>query len=382
MISSFSLTMRKFLIMTALLAAAVSLPAQVVENPAKPKSAKAGRAVVPEEILTISEGEAADFYFKWPRGLALGPGGGLCLQDENQVLLFDRDGRFLRNLLKKGKGPGEMEYAGACLAADGRWVVQARSPNRLLFFSPVGDYEHELRAGEESGKIMTGLLLQDGVCYFQSRAFPRTTGDPDYIDVPNQIVSFNQEKNEVKDLSSFAARAWVVSSGGGGGMYDIGKFMAVPFEESRLVISHTSEYLLKLYDPASDKVVREFRRAYDRVKSIPQTKEQRERGGFIINDKHYPMPEQKYQNDVLNILTRNGEIWAVTSTVDEKKGVLVDVFDGEGVYQDCFFLGLPKPSRGNFTVRGACALDGDFLWVLARADDGIYSIKKYRIPRS
>ncbi len=48
---------------------------QVVENPAKPKAKNAGRVVVPEEVLAISDEGTSDFYFKRPRGLTTAPDG-------------------------------------------------------------------------------------------------------------------------------------------------------------------------------------------------------------------------------------------------------------------------------------------------------------------
>jgi len=71
----------------------------------------------------------------------------------------------------------------------------------------------------------------------------------------------------------------------------------------------------------------------------------------------------------------------VTSTRDGAKGVLIDVFDGEGVYRDCFWLKLPESALGSFLSPGQCALDGEFLWVVERSEDETFAIKKYRIAR-
>ena len=60
--------------------------------------------------------------------------------DENQVLLFDKNGKFRANLFKKGQGPGEAAYVGACLFAEGKAVVQASSPYKLVFFDDTGSF--------------------------------------------------------------------------------------------------------------------------------------------------------------------------------------------------------------------------------------------------
>ncbi len=161
-------------------------------------------------------------------------------------------------------------------------------------------------------------------------------------------------------------------------MMPIGRFLSAVFRKTQLVISHTNEYHLKLYDPGEDRIVREFRRPYVRVRSEPLT-EQQKKGGIIIDGKHFGPPEQKYQADIGNLLSRGEEVWAVTSTKDKAKGVLVDVFDDGGTYRDSFFLKLPEAAGRSLYTPGFCALDGEFLWVIERAEDEIVTIKKYRV---
>ena len=161
-------------------------------------------------------------------------------------------------------------------------------------------------------------------------------------------------------------------------MFDVTSLIAIPFQDKFLALTHTEDYLIKLFDPVANKVVREFRRPYSRVKGEPLT-EAEKKGGIIINDKHYTRPERKFENDVKNILTRNGEIWAVTSTKDKSKGILIDVFDGEGVYRDCFWLRLSETAIRSLQSPGQCALDGETLWMTEGVLGETFSIKKYRV---
>jgi hypothetical protein len=356
-----------------------ALAQTIAENPAKAKAANAGRTVVPQEVLAISDEGTSDFYFKWPRSLKTAPDSSLLLIDESQVLRFDKNGKFLHNLFKKGQGPGEVNNVSACLPAVKNFIIHSPYPNKLVFFEFAGKYEREIPIRSETRTMMTALLFHGGTFYFETREFPRVKGDPDYVDSPHSILAVSEATGEIKTLSAFPTRAFVVSSpSGGGGMFDITRLISVPFKEKLLALIHTSDYLIKIYDPAADKVVREFRRAYERVKPEPLTEEQK-KGGIIIDGKHYGPPEQKFQNDVMNLLTRGDEIWAVTSTKDKAKGVLVDVFDGEGVYRDCFWLKLPEAALKSVLSPGSCALDGDSLWVVERSEDETFAIKKYRV---
>ena len=368
-----------FFIAFALLTSVIGLYGQVVENPAKPKAANAGRVVVPEEVLAISDEGTSDYYFKWPRGLKTAPDGSLFLLDESQVLQFNKDGKFGRNFFKKGQGPGEVNNVSVCLPAAKNFIIQSPYPNKLVFFDLAGKYERELPVRSETRSMMTALLFHGGTFYFETREFPRVKGDPDYVDSPHSILALSEATGEIKTLAAFSTRAFVVSSpSGGGGMFDITSLIAAPFKKELLALAHTEEYLIKIYDPAADKVVREFRRAYERVKPEPLTEEQK-KGGMIIDGKHFGPPELKYQNDVRNLLTRGDEIWAVTSTKDKVKGILIDVFDSEGVYRDCFWLKLPEAALKSVLSPGSCALDGDFLWVVERSEDETFAVKKYRV---
>jgi hypothetical protein len=355
---------------------------QIIENPAKPKAANAGRVVVPQEVLAISDEGTRDYYFKGPHDLTIAPDGSLFLLDEYQVLQFDKTGKFVRDLYKKGQGPGEMSYVRACLTTARNVIVHTDSPDRLLFFDYAGRYEKEIPLRALTGRKYRPktLLSLGGRFYIQSAEQPMAKGDPDYVEVPHTILTLNAATFESRELSSFPTISYVNTSGDGRetGLYEISSFLAVPFRGQYLALSHTGEYLIKIYDPAADRVIREFRRAYERVKPEPPT-EIEKKGNMTIGGKRFIRPAQKFQNDVKIILTRGDEIWAVTSTKDNAKGVLIDVFDAEGVYRDCFYLRLPEPALKQLGWPGYCTLNGDFLWVAECDEDDIYTIKKYRL---
>jgi hypothetical protein len=362
--------------------AAAALPSfsqAIVGNPAKPKAPNAGRVVTPTEVLAISDEGRSDYYFQWPRDLRPGPEGSLLLTDRDQVLHFDKDGRFLQNLFKKGQGPGEMSFAGTAVATEKNIVIYSASPSKLVYFDRTGRYEKEIAVRVEGRRDMRLIGHQSGSFSFDSGGFPRTTGDPDIVDNPRTILAVDAADGSIRPRATFVTRAWVVTSAGGaGGMFALTSLVAAPFQDRFLALTHTEDYLIELFDTEADKVVREFRRPYPRIKGEPLT-EAEKKGGLIIDGKHYTRPERKYENDIKNLLTRDGEIWAVTSTKDKAKGVLIDVFDGEGAYRDAFYLDLPEAAQRSLLSPGQCALDGEFLWIVERAEDETFAIKKYRL---
>ena len=81
---------------------------EVIQNPEKPLSSNAGRILDVEEMFRITD-ESGEFFFEYPSGLQVADDGSIFLRDEDQLLKFAPDGKFLKNLFKKGQGPGEIQ---------------------------------------------------------------------------------------------------------------------------------------------------------------------------------------------------------------------------------------------------------------------------------
>ena len=138
--------------------------------------------------------------------------------------------------------------------------------------------------------------------------------------------------------------------------------------ERSVFFFHSPEYLIKLLDLETGTIVRSFRREYDRVKYNYKP------------PKGYPdelVP--KYHNDLCRLLWRNGRLWAVTSTIDPDKGILIDVFSREGKYLDNFYLPLFKIRTNNPQLYAPMAIHGDFLYILEADEYDLISLVKYEI---
>ncbi|HSA96580.1 MAG TPA: 6-bladed beta-propeller, partial [Acidobacteriota bacterium] len=150
--------------------------AQTIENAAKPKAANGGRVITPQQVAVITDEGTSDFYFKRPYRLRTAPDGTLLFTDDSQILQFDANGKFLRNLFKKGQGPGEMPYPGTPIATDTQIIVYSGYPNKLVYFSRTGRYEKEIALRSTGGRTSLTLIgYQAGRFYFESGEFPRTT---------------------------------------------------------------------------------------------------------------------------------------------------------------------------------------------------------------
>lgn len=319
---------------------------QVVESPRKPKAPNAGRVIVPKEVMAISGEGPSDHHFKYAWSPRVAPNGSLLVRTisksdgRTQILMFDKAGRFVRNL--EGKGSEPMSYSGFFIAgknvvvlAEGRGSVYLP---KLLWFDSAGIYEREIPCDVHD---LLPLAYIDGTFYFGTGKFHNALSDldnekPKIIDEPHDILTFTDGSGAMKSLACFPTREFAACEDLGGRIRCTGaplsSFIALPYQAKYLILSHTSEYLLKIYAPATNAVIGEFRRVYKRVKNAQGKRK------ITIGGKTYTVPDQKYYGDIRNIFTRGDEIWAVTSTYDKTKGNLIDLFDGDGIYTRIHFI--------------------------------------------
>ncbi len=344
----------------------------VIENPEKPSGRNAGRMVELVELMQIDD-VGGDFYFKYPRNPKISPDGSLFVQDHEQLLQFDQDGDMIYNYFKKGQGPGEMQEIADYFFTDDALIVHDRRLQKVLWFNVDGGLIKEFRIHELP--VFAGLhLFQNGTYYFFGNSIPSTEGIPDVIEVPYDLVAASEEGEKIEHIISFPVESFAISGGGGGAMASIAELITAPFK-GNLAVCHTQDYLLKILDLESRKIVRSFRRKYKRVK-VP--KGYRVGGTIGVGGKTYTAPRE-YFNDISRLFPHKDLLWVITSTVEKDKGVLVDVFDYEGRYVDNFYLKIPGVSDPIAIGYGPMTISDEFLFRTVRNKDETYSIRKFRI---
>lgn len=374
--------MRKIalLVLSFFIFTSVILAQKIIENSEKPLSKKAGRVVDLKEVLSIhDEGDA--YYFKYPSNLKIAPDGSIFFLDwrSNQLLQFDTNGKFLRNFFKKGQGPGELSLVSDFCFEGNNIIIYDGRLQKILWLNFNGEAVKEFKVLRKARSFMFRLYHQNTYYFIQSDV-QFTKKKPSYVDIPYHLSSISKEGNEANKLISFLLKAYVVSGmGGGGGVFNIEKMITAPLENRYLFISHSTEYLVKLFDAATNKIIHSFNREYKRVKPSSEYKERMKKGGFIIGGKHYTEPDRKYRNDIQNLFVNQKNLWVMTSTIDKKKGVLFDVFDIEGRFVDKFYL---KFTEENFLQYGGInrmAVSGEFLYQIETTPEETYVIKKYKM---
>jgi hypothetical protein len=362
-----------------MMASGFDLRAQtVIENPATPLAKNAGRVVALKEVLRIKdEGEA--YYFKYPYNLRVRGDGAIFVQEQEQLLHFDKNGGFVRNYFKKGQGPGEMVFCGDFIPADKTLVVLSSSPPKILWFDQEGSVVKEFayRSKIQGGMKLVRQTESEYLLSGSDSPFLNLPKSPAISDWIFHLFSLKEGEETIEDRGTFPVQAFIIPSGrGGGGIIPVNSFIAVSAGDGRILLSHTQGYLIKLYDPASNKVTLQFRRSYERVKPDPNVAK---RGGVNIGGKSYTSAPVKYTADVTNLFVVGDRFWVVTSTIDQAKGVLIDVFDQSGRYLDHFFLKFPDGSLLKTLGLNQTAVLNGHVFAITLTEDDTYAVVKYRI---
>jgi len=352
---------------------------RLIKNSARPSGKNSGRLVELKPLLSVSD-QPPNFFFKYPSEVKLSRRGDVFVLDEEEILQFDSSGKFLRNYYKKGQGPGEMQYV-IDIAIDGENLAAFDSfPKKVCRFDFEGNLLSEFKINQlRAGTRLVRLLHADGSNYYlTSSGFPDTGGKFVRIDNPNYFQVYNEKTEQLEELATFSVPAWAMIGGGAGAMVGTCPLQIVPYRKNQFVISHTEDYLLKIFDVEKKEVVAAFRRKYKKVK-IPEAL--RDPTRIAVNGQRYTYNPTHY-NDILEVLVVGDLIWALTSTVDKSKGLLVDVFNGEGKYVDCFYLKFPfelKPTFRNLGISLAVDHGGKILWATVKNPDETFSLKKFQL---
>ena len=352
-------------ILTSLIVAAPAA-AQIIENPKQPPAPNAGRVVPLKEVARITD-QPGKFLFVEPFALFAGEDGAVYVQEFTQFLKFDAAGRFVGNLLKRGDGPGELgaNLTDVIVRKDD---ILFYSSNNLRFIRT--DLNGKLLEDRRFAQHLFGNLLgaRGGRYFFLRREFserPRASGI--YESARRLVIVTTQGAvTETPDVMRMT-EAWRLQARAAAIMA-ISRLSATWVGDRDVFLFHSPDYLIEHLDLETGRIDRRFRRPYDRVKYE------------VKPVRGYP-PEliPKSHNDLCALLWRGDQLWAVTSTFDPKKGILVDVFGRDGRYLDNFYFPLFRIKRNNPQYYAPMAVHGNFLYVLEPDEDDVISLVKYEI---
>ena len=303
----------------------------IIENDGKPLNQKAGRILKLEEVLRI-EDKGSDFYFKSPLGFDIACDGSVFLIDEIRLYKFGEGGRFEKNLVEFGQGPGEVSIEITNFLVTGDEIIIFCGPMKKIIRKDLnGKFKKEFILRDF---YFCQLLAYDQGKYFMVDSKPRDPSRKDGINIyDHNLIILDENGNTISFPYSFPTKNIVTTrsfKGKGSRLTRIiTRIQASTLSHNYIYLSHTEEYLILQFDIEKQKIVRGFRRKYSRQKSLMS--------------KYHSID---YCNDINGILVQENKVLILTSTFNKEKGILVDVFDDSGRYIDNFYLPLLNSKTG------------------------------------
>jgi hypothetical protein len=334
---------------------------EIIENPEKPTNPNAERILNIQEELRITD-EGGKFYFVGPRYIKVAPDGTIFLYDREQLLRFDENGKFIHNFFIKGQGPGELNYVRNYAFQDGKLIVFNANPYKIVWFDFNGELLNDVKIHDISGYLRFQFLKND-TFYFFASDIPSSDGKTTIMNVPQTLIALDQLGKKEKEITSFNTKVFRT----GGAWADISSLISVPYKKRYLFLSHTQEYLVKLYDIEAQMTLRSFTRKYKRIKPPKDHKS----GGIYGRDgKRIGPPIPEFFDDISELFMFKDLLWIRTSTKDEEKGYLIDVFNFDGKFVDSFYLKI----KGSLV-----ATHEDFIFVREKDENELLNIVKYKV---
>jgi len=367
--------MRRTLFATSLafsfLISASAFAQMIVENPAKPDDPRAGRVVTLKEVMRI-EDKGEDFYLKSVYGLAVSRDGSVFLQDEQkQLLRFDSNGRFIRNPLKLGQGPGELTGLMSFLVADNQ-VSLFGNPRKVVVLDFQGHLIQEVPLNEIAGSLHDFIACTPAFFLFNRWRYLDPLKGDGWQNLSNEILRVSRKDGEAVILADFPIPAYAKAGPNGGTDFQMsGVFRTVSLDEATLAVSHSGEYLIKVFDLKNHEVTTAFKRSYKRVKKLS--------GGGVRGMRNSSFDPPEFEYDISRIHFVDGCFWIQTSTADVEKGVLFDVFDKAGRYIDCFFLKYKEGKIAPTAMFKRFVFSGGFVYFDDKTEDDLVVIRKCRM---
>lgn len=269
--------------------------------------------------------------------------------------------------LKKGQGPGEFTYMGNYCLKDEKIIIHNTTLNKLVWLDSDGKLLNEYTIQNKLPRGLNFVAFYDEY-YFIKYEVPFTEGKFELVDSPHILLSISESEDKLKELISFPIKFYAVGrQGRGASMIGLSRLIILPFKEKFFYVSHSREYLIKLYDMENGKIIRSFKRDYKRIKP---PKDYRDVKLIGFAGESFSLPRPDYLNDINNLFVFDECLWVQTSTKDEDKGYLFDVYDFDGKFIDSFFVNL----KGSLL-----ATDRDSIFVLEKDENELLSIVKYKL---
>jgi hypothetical protein len=374
--------MKKILFTTLIfLIALTCLIAQgsVKNNPANPvglKNQKSIRDLQLTKVMEIMDGQE-DFFFKKPRYIKISLKGDVFIYDENHLYQFDSKGKYIKDFFVKGEGPGELNYFSNFFLRDNTIIMGGIMPSKVIIKN-ISDgsliSEFKIVKAKTFGTLLNTIKNNFYFTYTDNINFGKIkTG----IQNASNKFMFADSKGAVTEQKlSFSTRSTLIKIASKKSVMisinAITRLLTSFAPDNTLYLAHTERYMINQIDFLNQKIIRKFKRKYKPVDYIKPKKDNKTKNPESLY-------KRKYFNDVLLLKTYKDKLLVFTSTIDAKRGILVDVYNKQGDYIDRFYLNLPGLDHQEILSKRPVTFQDGYLWTSFKDEDDNPIIAKYRI---
>ena len=356
---------------------------EVTDNPARPvpgpKAKQIGRTVKMTEVFRISDEQEGDFFLKSPRKIRVAPDGSIFVMEtsQSQLLKFDASGKFITNMLREGEGPGELINLYSYRLDDKEIIASSFRPVKVIRMDHRGKLIKEFRVYTNELLLIFLSRFGDKYYYYLNPLSARNG----VLTLENQLMVADEKGKITKAGLTLPVKVVQVST-----RTRVGDSLRVRIDDAEITrfnyavagkymyVTASERYLILLYDFEEEKVVRKFRRQYTPVPYKPNPKDK-----FVNSAQFKALYKWEFYNDVYRLLADGDRVWALTSTIDKTKGILVDVFNLQGKYIDRFYLQIPNLKFPDDKIVEHLYYYKGFLYTIELDDEDTPYIVKYKL---
>lgn len=348
-----------------------SLYAQNIKtNPSTPLNRNAGYILELKEIMRIRD-DSRIISFRGPYDLQIADDHSIYFYDSMQLYKYDNKGNFVFRIIRPGQGPGEASMRTSALITNDGITIQAKSPPKIMLFDLGGNLKDEKKIENTGCFDFVGFMGKNIYGFLEGSVPHGKDVREGYIDVPTWLWEITPDFQHQTKKFPFAIKYYVIKNGGA--WWQRAELIFVLKKPSTLFVSHTSQYNVTKFDLERNRIELVFKREYKRVKYVPDKIELRRIPGVLSP------PPPKYYADIAKLLIHDERLWVITSTANKDGSRLVDVYDMEGDYVDCFYLKFPAGISHKYFYSGNIVIKDQYLYSIDEHDDGTRSVAKYLV---
>jgi len=324
----------------------------IVKNPKKPMYGEDVFSL--EEELSIGEAEGGEEYmFSQIRGIAVDDEERIYVADrkESHIKVFDKTGKYLRTVGRKGQGPGEIGGPrSVSITSENEIMVPDLFIRRLAFFTLEGEFIKNISTATMN--LMTTKIDSKGNII--------------------AIDAVREEENSRYELKKFDSDLNYLYSLGSSPLPDSSRFnpfMAVLrwdlARNDQIVCGYPKTYEIKIFDTDGN-IVRKILKDHDPIEITKEDIEETTKGIPARIELSIPKYYSAFQRISVDDENR---IYVLTwQRIKNGEGYYFDIFDSEGKY----IAKIPLEFQPQ-------AFKKSKLYTIEEDEDGYQYVKRYKV---